>query len=434
MTRICLILILCFFTLLTVTPVSLCQFGTETSERENEDEPIPTYPEKIKTRQTWETIVDFPGWLIQMPFKLLFKGFEWLVPRFYVPGKVGFIYDFFTSDDGRRALRPTVSTRSGPGLKLYQKDLLNEGSKISMRGAAYIDGRRKAQLKCEHFSLFRDRLYTDISFAYWKRVNESFFGIGSDTYRTDRTSFMQEHTEAFFRLRFYPHPRFNIATAALIENNNIFDGTSDDYPGIYEVFDPGSIPGLENRIKLVRSGLSLHYDSRDAIGGALSGQLIDADVEFARQIDGRAYGFYKLGFDIRQYIHLFHHRRLVLRMAGENTQPLTDHRVPFYLLSELGRRETIRGYHRGRFRDLDMLLVSTEYHWPVWSRFDFHLDAYIFADAGQVADDLLRKTQFSNFRGSIGFGLRLWKPDEEVLNFIVSRSPEQFRFYLTAGI
>lgn len=391
-------------------------------------------PEKIQVLRTWERIVNIPGWILRTPFKILFDGIEWLVPRVYVPGKVGPIYDFFTSDDGLRALRPKFSTTSGLGLKLYQKDLFNEGSKISLRAAMGLDLRQKYQVQFERFRLFSEAVYTDLFLTYRKRVNESFYGIGGDTHEDDRTSYLLEQTSVFWRVGVRILPNLDLSGSVLYEFNNIFDGVDKEDPGIREVFSLGDLPGLENRVRMLHSRAELRYDSRDIPGAARSGREILLGGGYGIQAGGDTYGFYKLNADIRQYVHLFFNRRLVFRVAGEITRRLPQRIVPFYHLSELGRSETIRGYRRGRFRDLDMVLCSVEYHYPIWSRFDINLDAFLFFDAGQVSSDILTRIGAGESHTGYGFGFRAWKTAEELGRLMLGFSREHVRIYLTVGI
>ena len=411
-------------TCISVSPL----FGESDDPKETEK------PEKIQVLKTWERIVNIPGLILRTPFKLVLDGVEWLIPRVYVPGKVGPIYDFFTSDDGLQALRPKFSTRSGLGLKWYQKDYLNEGSMFSLRAAMGLDYRQKYQIKFERFNLFTESLYTDLIFTYMKRVNESFYGIGHDTHEDDRTSFLLEQTSVFWRLGVRILRHLDLSGFVQYEFNNIFNGASDDDPGIKEIYTLQELPGLENRIKFLHSHIELRYDSRDNTGAAKRGQEILIGGGYGSQVNGEAYGFYKINADIRQYIHLFYNRRLVFRLAGEMTEPLSGRTIPFYHLSELGRSETIRGYRRGRFRDLDMFLCTVEYHYPLWSRFDINLDAFLFFDAGQVSDDILADLSMRELHTGYGFGFRAWNSVEEIGRLMLGFSREHVRIYLTIGI
>ena len=79
------------------------------------------------------------------------------------------------------------------------------------------------------------------------------------------------------------------------------------------------------------------------------------------QTDDDLYGYWKQTIDLTHHLHLFYDRVLVTRIAAERTQAIDNREIPFYRLCELGRKESIRGFTRGRFRDLDMLMGSIEY-------------------------------------------------------------------------
>ena len=150
-----------------------------------------------------------------------------------------------------------------------------------------------------------------------------------------------------------------------------------------------------------------------------------------RQLGAEKYGFWRASADITQYIHLFYHRTLVLRVAGEMVQPFSDKDIPFYHLSQLGERETIRGFKRGRFHDRDMLLGSAEYRYPLSRNDREHsgIEAIIFADAGQVSPDITNDFSFDEFRPGYGAGIRFYGEDGMTTKIEFGKSRDGFRFY-----
>jgi outer membrane protein assembly factor BamA len=113
-------------------------------------------------------------------------------------------------------------------------------------------------------------------------------------------------------------------------------------------------------------------------------------------------------------------------MTQEDTE---NKEIPFYLLSELGSDETIRGFSRGRFRDKDALLASAEYRYPIWEDHPNSLDAFIFIDAGQVADFMLEDFKKDNTQFGYGLGFRFYNDEKDDLMGKISFgfSKERFR-------
>jgi outer membrane protein assembly factor BamA len=82
------------------------------------------------------------------------------------------------------------------------------------------------------------------------------------------------------------------------------------------------------------------------------------------------------------------------------THTADGHVVPFYLASSLGGHNTLRGYSDYRFHDRATLVLNLESRIALFT----HLDAAVFADAGNVAP---RVPDLNVDRRSYGVGLRL---------------------------
>jgi hypothetical protein len=175
--------------------------------------------------------------------------------------------------------------------------------------------------------------------------------------------------------------------------------------------------------------LTLRYRPRDYIGEAASGPTASIGGGYHRQIGDDDYGYRRLHAELALYLHLFHGRMLVMRTAGQMIDPLDGRTVPFYRLSEIGKRGTVRGFSRGRFRDLDMVVGSIEYHYPIWDRRHNRLNAFLFADGGQVVRDFRNDLDRDDLRFGFGGGIVLRSMEEEWLRFVVGKSEERWRIY-----
>jgi outer membrane protein assembly factor BamA len=121
---------------------------------------------------------------------------------------------------------------------------------------------------------------------------------------------------------------------------------------------------------------------------------------------------------------------LAVCFAGEVRRPYDNSVIPFYYLSELGTAESIRGFARGRFRDRDMLLGSLEYRYPVWRNWNERgMDLILFADTGQVANNIFEEAEMKNFKTGVGFGYRLWNLKGLVSTLYMAHSEDGWRIY-----
>ena len=107
------------------------------------------------------------------------------------------------------------------------------------------------------------------------------------------------------------------------------------------------------------------------------------------------------------------------------TEPLSDKEIPFFYLSEVGRKEKIRGYKHGRYRDRDLLYGTIEYRYPIWRR----MDAAFFFDAGKVTPDISEGLPEGDLQYSYGMSLRLWSPGELISKLDIGKSRDIFFVY-----
>ncbi|NIM98008.1 MAG: BamA/TamA family outer membrane protein [candidate division Zixibacteria bacterium] len=368
------------------------------------------------------------------PFKMILRGTNEAVSYFLLPQRVGAVYDFLHSDDGLRAAEPTYSGRWGPGFKIFQKNLINEGSKLQFKVNLGLRYRQRYQLKFERVHLFGSVVNNEFLLSYTLQPDESFFGIGPNTSEDDRTNFLHERAYAQVGLGRMLSERVEMSTSFSFEQNNIRGGKHPDYESITEAYNLTKLPGLESKLRMLGIGLALRYDSRNSIGRPTSGTEIMLSGGVFDQIKKDHYRYWKVNADVRQYLHLFFRRAVMFRLAGEMTESLSDGAVPFYHLSELGRSETIRGFSRGRFRDRDMLLGSVEYYYPIWQGRDNGVDAFLFVDAGQVANNIMEDFNPDDLQVGFGGGLRFSGELSESVRVMVAKSKEGFRFYLDLNL
>jgi len=404
----------------------------ETSEPDSLTETTDTlvFPDKQPDRKTWEWLLSSPGLLINLPFKIVLKGAELGIGYFYQPQVVGSIYDLLTSDDGLRALRPTYTSRSGAGLKLYQKDLLNQGSMLKLSAKIGLKNRQKYQIKFLRVNV-KNNIYSDFILGYRVLANEHFYGQGNEAFEADKSLYSREKGYAKISIFNTIKERLKIIAGLSFEHNNILKGKGEEYPYTINRYALADLPGLENEIRTYGTSIGVNFDSRNSNGGPTSGNEISLEAGIYNQLDDDKYGFSRIVIDVKKYFHLFYGRTLIFRVAGEMTDPLTDKLTPFYQLSQLGTRETIRGFSRSRYRDNDAILGSIEYRYPIRNADRSAVDAILFVDAGQVAGDIFNDFSFGELKIGFGGGFRVWSKEAESIKFTIAKSDEQFRFYLS---
>jgi len=388
---------------------------------------------RMRSRALWEEIVYLPGQIVFFPLEYALKGVGMTIGYVDDTKLIPKIEDFLTSDDGRRGVEPTYSGRTGGGIQFYQKGLFGAPSDrniLELTATGGSRGRQRYQCALEEIRFAGGLIWSDLLLRYRKLPTESFFGIGPETRREDKTKFAQTQTSA--EVSFGVHLGLDLALEAQAgyDKVEIADGDDPDLPSTTDQYTEAALPGVEEPADMMHVRLALARDAKNRQGHPTHGYEVSVSGGWHRQTGDDRFGFAKYTVDLATYLPLFYDRVVAFRVAGEMTDPLKGREIPFYHLSELGRRETIRGFARGRFRDRDMMLASVEYRYPVWRGRDNNGVGFVlFADAGQVSPDLVQEASLDEFRSGFGFGLRMWNEGGLVAKVEAARSSEGWRYY-----
>jgi outer membrane protein assembly factor BamA len=144
--------------------------------------------------------------------------------------------------------------------------------------------------------------------------------------------------------------------------------------------------GLETGVYWAHQ-VALVYDSRDESDIPRKGALAAVYGELADRRVGSATSFVKFGAEWRKFIPL-HKGNPILALRALADYVSGSHDTPFWEMSSLGGRRTLRGYGSDRFIDFNRSLGSAEVRTRVWSPHVFGVNAEVevapFVEAGQV--------------------------------------------------
>src|SRR4029077_11558303 len=144
--------------------------------------------------------------------------------------------------------------------------------------------------------------------------------------------------------------------------------------------------GLEGGVVWAHQ-VALTYDSRDSTDIPTRGALGVLYTEFTDKQIGSVNSFVKFGGDWRDFIPL-HKDNPILALHALANYTSGDKDTPFWELSSLGGRRTLRGYGSHRFIDFNRSLATAELRTRVYQRKVFGVNLEIelapFTEAGQV--------------------------------------------------
>lgn len=381
------------------------------------------YPRKT----TWEQFASLPGTIISIPFVIVFKTTEYAASYVYDSRIIPRTIDLFTSDDGSRELYPTYSNRSGVGLEYTQRRIIGPISKLTMKiSHGFVSKRQYYRFRWRRIQFTPQSPFmfaTQLSYRYLP--GENFYGIGPYSKEEGKAEFDRELSLAYLGAEFTIAKYWEIHGLAEYDHNNTYNGEKENPAPILEKYVVNSLSGYGSRVKIARFQAGISIDSRNRLGNPTAGNQTLLYGAIFEDVGTKNFNFWKAYGDISHYIHFGHNRVMKVRLGFEITELLKNSEVPFYYLSELGEVETIRGYTRGRFRDLKSALGSLEYNIPFWHR----IDSFLFVDAGQVGN---KREDFAikNLNWGIGGGVKLRNSRDVVMILQLAVGREGPRVYL----
>lgn len=353
-----------------------------------------------------------------------------------------------------KGLYPELFTQLGtgsgfaPGLRYYKPRLL--GSPFDLQAAAQVSvlnyhqhelqfGRIQShdrrfsmpQKSYERLSFkgkgFADEarffLFADLRYRYFPQ--EDFYGLSSESFKEDRTTFTLEDDSADGVIGF----QYGFLTAGVrggFLHTDVRGGTDERFPKTDDVFDETTAPGLSAALDFFRVETDLQLDFRDKPGTPHRGGVIT--FSFLRFDDrgGDSYRFSRVAVDGRAFVPLGSPQRvLALRLYASSDDPAPGSRAPFYLEDYLGGSHSLRGFTRNRFIDQNLLAITAEYRWEALP----FVELALFYDTGKAFPD---RSDFNltDLRKSYGIGVRFKSEEAVGFRVDVAWGDEGTRLYL----
>lgn len=311
----------------------------------------------------------------------------------------------------------------GPG---YQADLLNGRLSLNAGAQASFRGDRKFDIGLSAPNLAGGRYFVDFYAVHHDFPRLNYYGPGPQSEKTGRTDYRLEDTALDVTFGLRPVKHLTLAASGGYLLNNVGHGTDPRFASIEQVYSPAQAPGLDAQANYLRSGGYAQYDWRDNPDGPRRGGNYFAQFSDYRDRTFGLSNFRKLDVEAQQYIPVLNSRRVfAVRAKSTLTYANDGAPIPFYMQPSLGGAEDLRGYRPFRFHGDNLMLMSAEYRWEVFSG----LDMALFGDAGQVFQN---KSDFAwrELESDAGFGFRFNARNKTFLRLDVGFSHEGFQIWL----
>jgi hypothetical protein len=256
----------------------------------------------------------------------------------------------------------------------------------------------------------------------------SFYGLGNDTQKDDKTSYTYEPTTFGATLDLEPVRFVYVGGGYHYEGVNTRGGESGT--SIDEAFDDTTAPGLGADVKYGVAHGYAAIDWRESPGYTTSGGLYRVEYRRYHELDGQPFDFEWTEAEVRQFIPILR-ANWVLAVRGVVT--LTDgvgaDQIPYFMMPTLGSSKDVRGFSNRRFRDTNRMFMEAEYRWRP-SKF---MDLVVFYDAGKV-EARRSDLDFDDLKTSYGVGMRLHGPTTTPLRIELARCTEGLKLIFSAGV
>ena len=173
-------------------------------------------------------------------------------------------------------------------------------------------------------------------------------------------------------------------------------------------------------------GLSINYDTRDQLFCPSKGWVIEGQLYTEGSYSGSDFSYQRLAIDASRYYAVG--KNGVLAFNGVIS--LATSGIPFHQMPVIGGSKKMRGYFEGAYRDANLLMLQSEYRFPIFKRFG----GVVFGGLGEVSDKAY-KWRWDYLRYNFGTGLRFAIDKTQKINIRADYGIgyKSSGFYLTIG-
>jgi hypothetical protein len=311
----------------------------------------------------------------------------------------------------------------GPGYRhWYNHD------RVFIDGSAAVSwhGYKVTQGRVELPKLARSRVSVG-SQVWWQDLTHvEFFGEGPGSLESTRSAYRIKSTNVVGYATLRPFEWLGIGTQVGWLEPEILSphaALKGDEPDVRLLFPDNIVFRVDDQPSFVHSEASITADTRDFPGHPLRGGVYRAAMMRYSDRDTGVFSFRRYEAEAAHFLPMAG-SRIVLALHGWLVGSDTDagEVVPFYLQPSLGGQKSLRAYPDYRFHDRQMLVATAEIRIAAMT----HVDAAVFADAGNVAAD---RADLNLDKRAYGFGLRLHSRRQTFGRIDVAHGDEGWRIF-----
>ena len=302
------------------------------------------------------------------------------------------------------------------------------GDQMLIDGSAAVSWRayKMAQARIELPQLAKSRLAMGTQVRWQDLTQVTYFGDGADSLEENKSEYRLKSTNIAAYATVRPTRWLSVGgrlgwldRPSVAEPAGTFQRGN---PPTQEVFGSDPVFSLSSQPSFAYREASIAVDTRNRRGHPTTGGLYRAAWSGYTDQDQGVFSFRRSEMEAAHFIPVSR-SRVVFAMHGWLVASHTadDEWVPFYLEPSLGGHNTLRSYSEFRFHDRNLLDVNLETRFAIFN----HLDAAVFADAGNVAPHV---ADLNLDKRSYGAGVRLHTRESTFARADIAYGSEGWRF------
>jgi hypothetical protein len=312
----------------------------------------------------------------------------------------------------------------GPG---YRQWLFSNRAFVDASAALSWRSYKMAQVRFEAPMLADGRLMAGSQFRWQDLTQVTYFGEGTETLESTRSEYRLKSTNVVGYVTLKPVQWLSVGgRIGWLDGPSILPPTGSftrGNPYTEEVFPDDAVYSLTTQPAFVHGDLSVAADTRDHRSHPTYGGLYRASWASYADRDAGTFSFRRYEAEGAQFVPVAASRMVFAFhgwFVGSDTSGADV--IPFYLLPSLGGANTLRAYTDFRFHDRNMVVLNAEARVALFT----HVDAAVFADAGNVA---ARVADLNFDKRAYGIGFRVHAHRSTFARFDVAHGEDGWRFF-----
>jgi hypothetical protein len=322
------------------------------------------------------------------------------------------------------SIYPGGGLTGGVGYRSY----LGYNSYVDLVGMYSVANYKLGEFSLVVPQLARNRVDVAVRAGWRDATRVSYFGLGIDSTREERSAFRINQAYADAEVTARP-VRWLAVGAGLGYQDYQEREPQGRAPAITTVFNPLTAPRLGVEPAYLRAQASAALLWLEAPGYSRSGGRYQLTYQAFEPTRGGGGAFGLVRNDVVQHIPVLRETWVLSLRARTDSVTGDAANAPYFLLPYLGSGSTLRGYATGRFRDRHAALLTGEWRWMP-NRLG--LDMALFADAGTVAPTF-GGLAWRDMKVDVGIGARFHSPTMTVLRLDLARGSEGWRMVIAAA-